>query len=144
MERGVYGGAPRYRNPNNIFLFRHTLRRSEELGITRHGCLPESELLGEEVESAATTAALSLGREVSGKIGMDFSRLVKTSLQSVNIDRQASERGTREQIEAFLSHLVCLSPFIFISVSLSLFFFNSLSMLYVFSSLSPQLPIFSR
>lgn len=96
MERGVYGGAPRYRNPNNIFLFRHTLRRSEELGITRQTCLPESELLGEEVESAATTAALSLGREVSGKIGMDFSRLVKTSLQSINIDRQASEWGKRK------------------------------------------------
>ncbi|CAN0416447.1 unnamed protein product, partial [Ectocarpus sp. 12 AP-2014] len=44
MERGVYGGAPRYRNPNNIFLFRHMLRRSEELGITRQTCLPESEL----------------------------------------------------------------------------------------------------
>lgn len=93
MERGVYDGAPRYRNPNNIFLFRHTLRRSEELGITRRTCLPESELVGEEdVESsAATTAALSLGREVSGKIGMNFSRLVKTSLQSINLDRQVGE-----------------------------------------------------
>lgn len=88
MERGVYDGVPRYRNPNNIFLFRHTLGRSEELGITRQTCLPENELVGEDIESAETTAALSLGREVSGKIGMDFSRLVKTSLQSINLDRQ--------------------------------------------------------
>ncbi|CBN77134.1 hypothetical protein Esi_0036_0099 [Ectocarpus siliculosus] len=91
MERGVYGGAPRYRNPNNIFLFRHTLRRSEELGITRQTCLPESELLGEEVESAATTAALSLGREVSGKIGMDFSRLEKVRRNHQRIARAVAK-----------------------------------------------------
>ncbi|CAM9262801.1 unnamed protein product, partial [Hapterophycus canaliculatus] len=92
MERGTYDGAPRYRNPNNIFLFRHTLSRSEELGITRQTCLPESELRGEEVESSATTAEIALGREVSGRIGMDFSRLVKTSLQSINLDRQEKVR----------------------------------------------------
>lgn len=102
MERGVYDGAPRYRNPNNIFMFRHTLGRSEELGITRQTCLPESELVGEDVESAATTAALSLGREVSGKIGMDFSRLVKTSLQSINLDRQVGVtlRNCRKYLSA--------------------------------------------
>ena len=88
----MHDGVPRYRNPNNIFLFRHRLGRSEELGITRQTCLPESELVGEDVESAATTAALSLGREVSGKVAMDFSRLVKTSLQSINLDRQV-QRG---------------------------------------------------
>eukprot|EP00752_Nemacystus_decipiens_P007282 g6518.t1 len=98
MERGVYDGVPRYRNPNNIYLFRHTLGRSEELGITRQTCLPESELAGEDVESAATTAALSLGREVSGKIGMDFSRLVKTSLQSINLDRQERVRLNHQRI----------------------------------------------
>lgn len=88
MERGTYDGVARYRNPNNIFLFRHTLSRSEELGITRQTCLPESELLGEEIESSATAAEIALGREVSGRMGMDFSRLVKTSLQSINLDRQ--------------------------------------------------------
>eukprot|EP00903_Cladosiphon_okamuranus_P008959 g8573.t1 len=98
MERGVYGGVPRYRNTNNIFLFRHTLGRSEDLGITRQTCLPESELVGEDIESAATTAALSLGREVSGKIGMDFSRLVKTSLQSINLDRQERVRLNHQRI----------------------------------------------
>lgn len=89
MERGTHDGAPRYRNPNNIFLFRHALGRSEELGITRQTCLPERELVGEDVEFAATTAVLSLGQEVSGKISMNFSRLVKNSLQSINLDRQA-------------------------------------------------------
>lgn len=89
LERGIYDGVPRYRNPNNIFLFRHTLSRSDELGITRQTCLPESELVGDDVESAETTAALSLGREVSGKTAMNFSRLVKTSLQSINLERQA-------------------------------------------------------
>ncbi|CAN0416422.1 unnamed protein product, partial [Ectocarpus sp. 12 AP-2014] len=49
-------------------------------------------------ESAATTAALSLGREVSGKIGMDFSRLVKTSLQSINIDRKEKVRLNHQRI----------------------------------------------
>lgn len=121
MERGVYDGVPRYRNPNNIFLFRHTLGRSEELGITRQTCLPESELEGEEdVESAATTAALSLGREVSGKIGMDFSRLVKTSLQSINLDRQVKEYPYRTYIgmSCQASLRVFISPRLSFSVSL--------------------------
>ena len=111
MERGVYDGAPRYRNPNNLFMFRHTLGRSEELGITRQTCLPESELVGEDVESAATTAALSLGREVSGKIGMDFSRLVKTSLQSINLDRQVGGtfRKTKNSCKASLLRIISFS-----------------------------------
>lgn len=91
MNRGSHDGAPRYRNPNNIYMFRHALGRSEELGITRHACLPENELAGEDTESAISAAALSLGREISGKAGMIFSRLVKTSLQSINLDRKASE-----------------------------------------------------
>lgn len=89
MERDHHDGAPRYRNSNNVFLFRHKLNRSEELGITRQTCLPESELAGEDIESAATTAGLSLGKEVAGKSAMNFSRLVKTSLQTINLDREA-------------------------------------------------------
>lgn len=115
MERGTYDGVPRYRNPNNIFLFRHTLGRSEELGITRQTCLPESELVGEDLESAASTAALSLGREVSGKIAMNFSRLVKTSLQSINLDRQA--RGENQYPTASEKRLF----YLFSSLSLSLY-----------------------
>ena len=90
MNRGNHDGAPRYRNPNNIYMFRHALNRSEELGITRHACLPENELAGEDPESAISAAAVSLGREINGKAGMNFSRLVKTSLQGVNLDRKAS------------------------------------------------------
>lgn len=89
MERGRHDGVPRYRNSNNVFLFRHKLNRSEELGITRQTCLPESELVGDDTESAATIAGLSLGNEVSGKMAMNFSRLVKTSLQTINLDREA-------------------------------------------------------
>ncbi|CAM9852836.1 unnamed protein product [Scytosiphon promiscuus] len=98
MERGTYDGVPRYRNPNNIFLFRHTLSCSEELGITRQTCLPESELLDEDAEPSATTTEVALGREVSGRTGMDFSRLVKTSLQSINLDRQEKVRLDYQRI----------------------------------------------
>ena len=97
MNRGSHDGAPRYRNPNNIYIFRHSLRRSEELGITRHACLPEHELVGEDTESAISAAALSLGREISGKAGMNFSRLVKTSLQGINLDRKASKKFERQE-----------------------------------------------
>lgn len=93
MERGRHDGAPRYRNPNNIFLFRHRLRRSEELGITRQTCLPENELIGEDLDSVASNVALTLGQEVSGKFALDFSRLVKTSLQTINLDREARNRS---------------------------------------------------
>lgn len=92
MERGTHDGAPRYRNSNNIFLFRHKLNRSTELGITRQTCLPESELAGEETGSAACATASSLGPEVSGKSGMDFSRLVKTSLLAINLDRKVGKQ----------------------------------------------------
>lgn len=88
MEIGQHDGAPRYRNPNNIFLFRHKLNRSKELGITRQTCLPENELAGEDIDWTRNTAAFALIQEVSGRLGMDFSRLVKTSLQTVNLDRQ--------------------------------------------------------
>lgn len=91
MNRGSHDGAPRYRNPNNIYMFRHALSRSEDLGITRQACLPENELAGEDTESSISAAALSLGREINGKAGMNFSRLVKTSLQGINLDRKASE-----------------------------------------------------
>lgn len=104
MERGCHDGAPRYRNPNNIFLFRHKLNRSGELGITRQTCLPESELLGEDIESSASTAALSLGREVSGAAGMDFSRLVKTSLQTINLDREARNMPSNKVMSRAACH----------------------------------------
>lgn len=97
MNRGNHDGAPRYRNPNNIYMFRHALSRSEDLGITRQACLPENEVAGEGTESSISAAALSLGREINGKAGMNFSRLVKTSLQGINLDRKARE-----------GHLCCL------------------------------------
>jgi len=124
----VYDGVPRYRNPNNIFLFRHKLSRSEELGITRQTCLPESELLGEDVESAATAAALSLGREVSGKVAMDFTRLVKTSLRSINLDRQVKREARKkcssvEHVSLSLSLSLSLSSCVNLSTSSSLPFY---------------------
>lgn len=99
MEVGSHDGAPRYRNSNNIFLFRHRLSRSVELGITRQTCLPESELAGENINAAGTRpAAISLDGEVPVDVGMDFSWLVKNSLRTVNLDRQA--RLTRKSTRA--------------------------------------------
>lgn len=89
MKSGRHEGAPRYRNPSNIFIFRHRLHRSEELGITRKTCLPENELTGEEIESRAVCMRPSLDCEVSGDAAMDFPRLVKSSLQAIDLDRKA-------------------------------------------------------
>lgn len=91
MKIGRHDGSPRYRNPNNIFLFRHSLNHSVELGITRQICLPTNELVGEDSDSMKTSAALALGQEISGKVGIDFSQLVKSSLQTINLDREVRQ-----------------------------------------------------
>ena len=105
-------GAPRYRNAYNVFIFRHLLRGSEELDIARETCLPESELDADKTESRAAKAGPSLSRGVSENVAMDFSRLVKSSLQAVNLDREARSLpvaaptlGTRIGLRFVLSFL---------------------------------------
>lgn len=89
MKSGHHEGAPRYRNPNNILIFRHRLHCSKEIGITRETCLPVNELEDENIESRAICIPSSLGCEVSQDAAMDFPRLVKNSLQAISLDRKA-------------------------------------------------------
>lgn len=95
---GSHDGAPRFRNPNNIFLFRHGLKQSEDIGITRRSCLPVEELAETDAKSTSIRSATSLSTsgETPDDMGTDFLGLVKASLQTVRLERQARWSDTLE------------------------------------------------
>lgn len=90
-EVGSYNGTPRYRNPNNVLLFRHELKPSEELGITRQTCSSDNEMTEKDGKSVVMGLKASMEGEVPSSMSMNFAWLVKNSLQTINLDRQARQ-----------------------------------------------------